>query len=249
MPAILPPSTPIHAAASHDSGRETDALHGETVTLIEDAGDWARIRLDTDGYEGWVLARDIGVMPQPSHQVICPRGLVTRGEDIKSPALGYRPMGARLAVRDETAGMAMIALPGGGSGFMPRCQLAPLDARSNDWVSHAEGLSGTPYRWGGRDTIGIDCSALVQLALACAGIAAPRNSGDQEKALGTTLTKEAGLRRGDLVFWKGHVGIMRDSTTLLHANMFHAMTASEPLAAAVERLEQQGLPITRIARL
>jgi len=248
MPAILPASTPIYAEPDLESGRETDALHGETVTLLEEAGEWARIILETDGYEGWIEAREIGAMPAPSHRVISPRGLVTKTADIKSPAIGYRPMGARLAVLNQADEMAEIALPSGGSGFIPLKQITPLESAVDDWVSLAEALSGTPYRWGGRDTIGIDCSALVQLALAGGGYAAPRNSGDQERSLGETLAADAPLQRGDLVFWKGHVGIMRDGTTLIHANMHHAMTASEPLAAARERLAQMGLPITRIAR-
>ncbi|XDZ65733.1 C40 family peptidase [Alphaproteobacteria bacterium LSUCC0684] len=249
MPAILPASTPIHAEPDRESGRETDALHGETVTLLEETGGWARIILEVDGYEGWIEARDIGTMPAASHRVISPRGLVTRTADIKSPAIGYRPMGARLAVLDQTDATAEIALPSGGRGFIPLAQITPLAGKVEDWVSLAEDLSGTPYRWGGRDTIGIDCSALVQLALAGGGIDAPRNSGDQERALGHTLAADAPLRRGDLVFWKGHVGIMRDGITLIHANMFHAMTASEPLKTARERLARMGLPITRIARL
>lgn len=249
MPSVLPPSTPIYAEPDHESGRETDALHGESITLLENTGEWARIILDTDGYEGWIRAGDIGEMPAASHRIISPRGLVTRTADIKSPALSYRPMGARLCVLDHTEEMAEISLPDGGTGFIPRNQITPVESRVEDWVSIAESLTGTPYRWGGRDTIGIDCSALVQLALAAGGYMAPRNSGDQERSLGRTLPPDEPPERGDLVFWKGHVGVMRDSTMLLHANMHHTMTASEPLLTAIERLQSAGLPVTRIARL
>lgn len=249
MPAVLPPSTAIHAEPDLASGRETDALHGENITLLEEFGAWARIILETDGYEGWVKTDDIGELPTASHRVIAPRGLVTTTADIKSPALDYRPMGARLCVVDQSGEMAEISLPNGVSGFIPHKQITPLESHVDDWVSVAESLSGTPYRWGGRDTIGIDCSALVQLALAAGGYHAPRNSGDQQRSLGRTISSEENLERGDLVFWKGHVGVMRDNTTLLHANMFHTMTASEPLLTAIGRLQSMGLPVTRIARL
>ena len=108
---------------------------------------------------------------------------------------------------------------------------------------------GTPYRWGGRDSFGFDCSALVQLSLATAGVPVKRNSGDQEKTIGVTLDSLDELKRGDLVFWKGHVGIMQDEENLLHANMWHGMTASENLRAALPRLEEATGPVTRLARV
>ena len=110
-------------------------------------------------------------------------------------------------------------------------------------------MIGTPYRWGGRDSMGFDCSALVQLSLGAAGQKVMRNSGDQEKTIGRDLDHIDDLARGDLVFWKGHVGIMADGQRLLHANMHHAMTAIEELRSALPRLEKAAGPITRLARI
>ena len=157
-------------------------------------------------------------------------------------------MAAQVRAEPAGDGGTMVAMGGDGPlGHVPAGHLLPLGSAVDDWVAVAESLAGTPYRWGGRDSVGIDCSALVQLALAAAGRAVPRNSGDQEKGIGADIGGDA-LRRGDLVFWKGHVGIMADAATLLHANMHHAMTAAEPLAGAVARLEAAGLPVTRYAR-
>ena len=114
----------------------------------------------------------------------------------------------------------------------------------------AEGFLGTAYLWGGKSSIGLDCSALVQTGLLAAGIPCPRDSDMQAEALGTDIPVDGPLRRGDLVFWNGHVGIMRDPETLLHANAFHMATASEPLAAARSRiLAGGGGPIVRAKRL
>ena len=137
--------------------------------------------------------------------------------------------------------------------FLYARHLAPIDAREPDFVAVAERFLETPYLWGGRTSEGIDCSGLAQTALMAAGIPAPRDSDMQEAALGQPLPLDdalAHLRRGDLVFWKGHVGIMRDAATLLHANGWAMKVASEPLAEARARIEKSGGgAITSIRRL
>ena len=131
---------------------------------------------------------------------------------------------------DGTSPFAQIDFAG-TPGFVPRVHISPLTASCQDWVSVAEQLIGSPYRWGGRASTGLDCSALVQLSLALGGKAVPRDSGPQH-AIGYALDETDELQRGDLVFWVGHVGIMQDGDRLLHANAHHMAVASEPLAVA-----------------
>jgi cell wall-associated NlpC family hydrolase len=136
------------------------------------------------------------------------------------------------------------------SGYVPARHLVPVDAREPDFVAVAERFVGVPYLWGGKTSLGIDCSGLVQVALTAAGVACPRDSDMQERALGEAIPFDgASLRRGDLVFWNGHVAIVRDADTLVHANAFHMAVAIEPIAEAVGRIASAGSRISTVKRL
>jgi cell wall-associated NlpC family hydrolase len=134
---------------------------------------------------------------------------------------------------------------------VPSRHLAPIESAESDFVAVAERFVGVPYLWGGKTSLGLDCSGLVQVALAASGIACPRDSDMQEGALGAALPADdiAGLRRGDLVFWKGHVAIVRDAETFVHANAFHMAVAIEPIAQALRRIAEAGSAVTGIKRI
>jgi cell wall-associated NlpC family hydrolase len=135
-------------------------------------------------------------------------------------------------------------------GYVPARHLAPLDVMAHDPVAVAESLLGVPYLWGGKTSLGVDCSGLVQIALAACGIKSPRDSAPQERALGTPVATDlSGLRRGDLLFWKGHVAMLRDAETLIHANAFHMAVAIEPIAEAIARIGRSGSEMTSIRRM
>ena len=154
-------------------------------------------------------------------------------------------MGARLA--DRAAGRTLRHHRQSG-WHLPAVHLAPIKARQPDFVAVAEEFLHAPYLWGGKTSLGIDCSGLVQVALQAAGIACPRDSDMQELALGK-LSSLAELRRGDLVFWKGHVAIARDAETLLHANAHHMAVAIEAAADAIARIKAAGSDVTSVKRL
>jgi cell wall-associated NlpC family hydrolase len=153
-------------------------------------------------------------------------------------------MGARLAIVRQDERFAVSA----NGWHLPRVHLAPIKARRSDFVAVAEEFLNTPYLWGGKTSLGIDCSGLVQIALQAAGIACPRDSDMQELALGT-LSPLGSLRRGDFVFWKGHVALARDGETLIHANAHHMMVASEPVASTIARIKAAGSEVTSVKRL
>jgi cell wall-associated NlpC family hydrolase len=179
------------------------------------------------------------------------RTLVFAEPDIKSPLLFGLPLGAGVTVVDEAEDRnARYALLASGGAVVVQ-HLAPLGSFERDWTAVAERLLGVPYLWGGKTSLGIDCSGLVQVALAACGIGCPRDTDMQAEAAGAPLPLDAGienLRRGDLVFWTGHVGIMRNETILLHANAHHMQVASEPLLEAAERFAGRGLTVTGLRR-
>ena len=153
------------------------------------------------------------------------------------------PMGARIEIVKETE---RFALNNFGWHF-PLSHVAPLAKRQPDFVAVAESLMNAPYLWGGKSSLGIDCSGLVQTALQLAGIACPRDTYMQEQIGVPVALKD--VRRGDLVFWKGHVAIAQDAKTIIHANAHHMMVASEALSEAVIRIKRTGSDITSIKRL
>src|SRR6185312_11430284 len=151
--------------------------------------------------------------------------------DVKKGARDMLPMNARLAVAEPHG--RFVRLTNGGYVFAPH--LAPLGVFAPDWVAMAERFVGVPYLWGGKTAAGIDCSGLVQTALHAGGIASPRDTDMMESALGAAIALDSVLRRGDLIFWKGHVGLMLDGERLLHANGFSMQVSIEMLAEVRNR--------------
>jgi len=244
--AVTEPSVLVRRAASHEAQAVTEALLGEIVTVYEATEEgWAWGQLARDGYVGWLGSYALATPgPAPTHTVRVPRTLCFSSADIKQPPLAALPMGATLTVVKQDARFAVTA-----SGWhVPAAHLSPLDARAEDFVAVAEQFLGAPYLWGGKTMLGIDCSGLVQVALQAAGIDCPRDSDMQEAALGQQMPL-AGMRRGDLLFWKGHVAIARDAKTILHANAHAMMVAIEPAKEALARIEAAGGALTRVKRI
>jgi len=217
------------------SGWETEALHGETMKVYEARDGWAWVQLERDGYVGYLVAAALREPQTPTHRVAALRTHGYPGASIKRPQALALSLGARLTITGEHGD---FLIDGEGRHFWAR-HLAPADSVEPDIVAVAERFLNAPYLWGGRTSEGVDCSGLTQAALTAAGFPAPRDSDMLEK-LGEALPEDAALKRGDLVFWKGHVGIMRDAETMLHANGYHMAVVSEPLAAARERIAASG---------
>ncbi|MGH6848375.1 MAG: NlpC/P60 family protein [Methylocella sp.] len=240
----------LRHAPAPDASLDTQALFGEEVTLYEDHEGFGWVQLARDSYVGYMsMAALAEGQIKPTHRVTVNRSFVYPGPDLKLPPREALPLGASVCVRATKGGFAQFD----DAAFVFSSHLMPSGENQKEFVAVAERLLHAPYLWGGKTSLGIDCSGLVQISLDAAGIDAPRDTDLQEQALGLPIaidTDLAGLRRGDLVFWRGHAGIMRDETTLLHANAHHMLVASEPLRIARDRiLAKTSQPISAIKRL
>jgi len=238
----------VRATPAPDAPLLTEALKGERVTIYDmNAEGWAWGQLAADGYVGWLSVNALAPAgPPATHKVTALRTFAFPGPSIKLPPLEVLPLGARVAIARVKDRLAVTR----SGAYVPAPHLAPLDFVEPDFVAVAERFLGVPYLWGGKTALGLDCSGLVQVALTATGRICPRDSDMQEQALGALVphAEEGALQRGDLVFWKGHVAIVRDGATLIHANAFHMAVAIEPLAEAIARISEAGSEITSVRR-
>lgn len=240
---------PLRCAPSPDAELATQALKGERATIYDRNGEgWAWGQLNGDGYVGWLpdraLAEPAG---KPTHKVTALRTFAFPGPSIKLPPADTLVMGTMITVMREEGPFAVTR----EGWFLPRQHVGLIGSRVPDFVGVAEQFVGTPYLWGGKSSLGIDCSGLVQVSLNAAGTGCPRDSDMQQDGLGRALDhgEAKKLGRGDLIFWKGHVAIVRDAATIVHANAHHMATVIENTSEAIARIKAAGSEITAIKRL
>ena len=224
------------------------ALFGEGFTVYDEAGGWAWGQLAADNYVGWMRADELGPPVVATHRVKVLRSFIFPRPDMKSPPMLAVSMNARLALGEVLNGFAQVE----GSGWIFARHASPVAEFEKDFVGVAERFVGSPYLWGGRESAGIDCSGLVQVSLQATGRSVLRDSDMQEQTLGEKLEADAsfsGLKRGDLIFWRGHVGMMCDSVRLLHASARDLHVEIEPLAEAVARIRPIAGEVRSVRRL
>lgn len=215
--------------------RDRQVLFGAEVVVIERRAEATFVQAQADGYCGWLEVAALGAPAPATHVVSAAATHVYREASIKRGEVLALSLGARLAVLTTEQSFARTP-----EGFVPLQHIRPLDPPEADPVAVAERLLGTPYLWGGNSRAGIDCSGLVQLALAQCGCPAPGDSDLQRAAFGAFLPEAEPVRRGDLFFWRGHVAMVCDAETLIHANGHTMSVAHEPIAACLARIEAAG---------
>ncbi|MDR6530538.1 cell wall-associated NlpC family hydrolase [Caulobacter rhizosphaerae] len=232
---VAVPTAALRKAAHPMAEQWDQLLFGELFNVLEVKDGFAWGQAARDGYVGFVAEDDLAARGAPAtHQVAVPRTYAFAEPDIKSRPVGLYSQNALTAIEAAEGRFAR----GEGTGWFVAAHLRPVGVALADPVAVAEGYLGAPYQWGGRESLGLDCSGLVQQALAACGKAVPRDT-DLQLAFFTPVA-EAERRRGDLVFWKGHVALLLDADTILHANAHHMAVAIEPLAEAVARIEAAG---------
>jgi cell wall-associated NlpC family hydrolase len=240
---------PLREGPSTDAMLATQALRGERVTIYDhnDEG-FAWGQLNSDGYVGWLPERTLARPgAKPTHRVTAIRTFAFPGPSIKLPPAETLVMGALVTVTREDGAFAVTR----EGRYLPRRHVGAIDHHEDDFVAVAERFVGTPYLWGGKSSLGIDCSGLVQVSLNAAGTGCPRDSDMQQDGLGRLLglAESSRLQRGDLLFWKGHVAIARDADHIVHANAHHMATVIENTRDAIARIKAAGSEVTAIKRL
>ena len=240
---------PLREGPSSDAMLLTQALMGERVTIYDrnDEG-FAWGQLNSDGYVGWLPDRALAKpVAKPTHKVTAIRTFAFPGPSLKLPPVDTVVMGTTIIVMREDGAFAVTR----DGWHLPLPHVGRIDRHADDFVGVAERFAGTPYLWGGKSSLGIDCSGLVQVSLNAAGTGCPRDSDMQQDSLGRALdaSESKKLQRGDLIFWKGHVAIVRDADSIVHANAHHMATVIENTREAIARIKASGSEVTAIKRL
>ncbi len=234
---ISVPVASLHREPDHQSGVDTQVLFGDEIIVFERERGWAWVQSGSDGYVGYIDEAGFAMAQQnPTHRINVPRTFVYPHAELKSPHLMALSMGSELAVVgfEEVRGTQYASLATGGHVIARH--ICPVEENSSDYVAICELLVGAPYLWGGTSAFGLDCSGLVQLSMRMTGTKVLRDTDMQVATVGDEISPNDGLRRGDLVFWAGHVAVMRDNSDIIHANGHMMLTSCEPLAEAVERI-------------
>ncbi|HHI81884.1 MAG TPA: peptidoglycan endopeptidase [Rhizobiales bacterium] len=232
---VMAPRAGLRSRPDAGMGYCSEALFGDVVDVFETRDQWAWVQMQKDGYVGYmranVLAREFAA---PTHRICVTSTLVFREPDLKSQPARPLYLNSRVRVSERTGDWTGLAT----GGFVYAAHLSDCKTFSHDPVNVALDFTGTPYLWGGSSAAGLDCSGLVQQAFHACGQPAPRDSDMLEKQLGRAIeiTGDNPARRGDLVFWDGHAGMMCDAENLLHANGFHMAVRVENFAKARERI-------------
>ena len=239
---------PVRLVPRFDAPLLTEALCGELATVYDFSDGWGWVQLENDGYVGYMPIDNLSAtIDDPTHWVASRATFVYPAPDLKRPPVMRLSFNGKVTVLGREGRFLELAR----GGFVYGGHLQPMEEKAKDFVRLAERLVGTPYLWGGRSSVGIDCSALVQLSLQGTGMGCPRDSDMLEGELGEALPGKDidKLQRGDLVFWRGHVGIAQSAEWMLHASGHQMEVVVEPVRRAVERIATTHGEVTAIKRI
>lgn len=230
----------LYAKPNQNSYLETDCIYGEKFVLTEINKSWAYGFTNADNYKGWVKKKYLSNLINLSHKVVTLTSIIKEEPSIKSKTLGFLPYSSKVNIHTIEKDWSEIIFFNRGLkklAYIPNKHTDLIGSKIEDYTLIAEKFIGAPYKWGGKTFLGIDCSGLIQICLHDHLKKLPRNSNGQEIYFKNNESTKKLLKRGDLIFWNGHVGIMQNKTHLIHANSFHMSVAVEKLDIAIERIK------------
>jgi len=246
---IIDNYTPIKCSPNIDSETMSEALYGENFILKKTFKNWLFGKLESDNYEGFISINSISTEDyKHTHYVSELRTYMYSKPDIKSVTTGILSINSLITVVDEVRGFSKL----NNDSYVFTRHIDLKSKKNNNYIDTAIKFTNTPYKWGGRTSFGIDCSGLVQLSLMNSGYECPRDSELQKQVLGKNIPLETcfnNLKKGDLIFWEGHVGIMVSDKNIIHANSFSMDTRIEKLTDVDSRISQNSNKICEIKRI
>ncbi|MDB2700669.1 C40 family peptidase [Alphaproteobacteria bacterium] len=242
-------STPLRPEPKNDSLIDTECLFGESIEIIKYQENYAFCKCVIDNYTGWIKASDMEDFRPKTHKILSLRSFLYETPQIKSNTILEIPFGSLISARLISYNWAEVLINNNLKGFIPAQHIIDVNEKIFNWVDTALKFLNTPYKWGGRNSKGIDCSALIQLSLQTAGINIPRDTKDQEKMEWEQIPNLSLIDKGVLIFWKGHVGVMIDNKNLLHANATSMSVIIESLDKVIKRHIKNNIgPISRMIK-
>ncbi|MDB3914782.1 C40 family peptidase [Alphaproteobacteria bacterium] len=245
---IITPSAPIRNSSNTSSSLISEALFGECFKVIERHNACAYGVNLSDNYVGWVELSKMGKIIKPTHIVHVPRTLIYSEPSVYSNIIQYLPFSSLITIVNENNNWSEIKI-NDILGYISKNHYVDKNQQESDWVKYAELLLNTPYHFGGRDSIGLDCSALLQLSIKFAGVSLERDTKDQVNSKLLKNSDGFKIKRGSIIFWKNHVAIGINNYEIIHANAYHMTTNIETFEEANRRIQKTNGKITCIKEI
>ena len=236
--------SPLHSSKS--STISSQLLFGEQVYVFDQSNGWSWVQGMRDGYVGYTPSKNLKKQRiKSSHKVSSLRTFVYSSSNIKSDVITYLSLNSLVLISDRRNNFVKIK----NLGWCFKNDFEKISKSNFNIVELSKKYLGTPYLWGGRDSMGIDCSGLVLNIMQMNCINFPRDTDLQESFVTKSIKYEKNLRAGDLVFWKGHVAMMVDKKNIIHANAFHMITNIEPLQTVKKRILKENGKVVKYGRI